>query len=217
MRIRRSPACPESPACADARACQGCTLWMLAGLVCYSFQICRDGFMARSPHHLSLERCHDSSPPSLRRVRTGSVPQFHRYNEEIRLPDVHPPSLRFLRSGVPPQCSFVRSPSRMSTSSRGRDADYRSPLTRFSFGGNAWISQVPGLPLCRHAPLLDPGGPSHSCAVEWLDAAFRFDYTVGHHDLPDVGALSRGLSARCLRFAAGIAPAPRKTRYRPAR
>jgi len=61
-----------------------------------------------------------------------------------------------------------------------------------------------------HAPLSDPGGtaasghsgralPSGRC-----DGAFRCSNGVGSHELTDFGAVSRGLHARCLRFATTV-------------
>ena len=47
-----------------------------------------------------------------------------------------------------------------------------------------------------------------------VGAAFRLLDDVGSHDESDFGAQSHGLHARYLRFAAGVAPRPRKTRFR---
>ena len=47
-----------------------------------------------------------------------------------------------------------------------------------------------------------------------VDAAFRAYHGVGPHDWKDFGAQSRSLRAPCVRFAAGVAPAPRNTRFR---
>jgi hypothetical protein len=45
--------------------------------------------------------------------------------------------------------------------------------------GDRWLSQVPELPLCVHAPLLDPGGVPASCLFESGTVAFRPLETVG--------------------------------------
>jgi hypothetical protein len=45
--------------------------------------------------------------------------------------------------------------------------------------GDRWLSQVPELPLCIHAPLLDPGGVPDSCLGEPGSVAFRPLETVG--------------------------------------
>ena len=66
-----------------------------------------------------------------------------------------------------------------------------------------------------HAPSFDPGGPhapSHTARSMLPSAIWK---SVGFRDLrPYFEAQSRGLHTRCLRFAAGVAPEPRKTRYR---
>jgi hypothetical protein len=46
--------------------------------------------------------------------------------------------------------------------------------------------------------------------------SFRFHYTVVYYGKWPFEAQSRGLLARCLRFAAKVTRAPRKTRCRPA-
>jgi hypothetical protein len=46
------------------------------------------------------------------------------------------------------------------------------------------------------------------------DAAFRQSDGVGLRSLVNLGAQSHGPHARCLRFAARVAPTPRKTRFR---
>jgi hypothetical protein len=47
------------------------------------------------------------------------------------------------------------------------------PPLRESLQGDRWLSQVPELPLCVHAPLLDPGGVPASCLFESGTVAFR--------------------------------------------
>ena len=42
-----------------------------------------------------------------------------------------------------------------------------------------WLSQVPELPLCMHAPLLDPGGVLTARPCAFRTAAFRPLETVG--------------------------------------
>ena len=65
-----------------------------------------------------------------------------------------------------------------------------------------------------HATLLDPGGISTPGPPRRVDAAFRCVKGVGSPGRSALGAESRGLHNRCLRFAAWVAPAPRKTRFR---
>ena len=82
-----------------------------------------------------------------------------------------------------------------------------------SISGEDGTSQVPGEPSYPHAPLSDPGGtlkPGH-CGSEVLPSAML---TASASTILDFGALSRGLRAPCLRFAARVTHAPRKTRFR---
>ena len=84
---------------------------------------------------------------------------------------------------------------------------------RVSVSGRNGTSQVPGEPPCTHAPLSDPGGTFQPGRLgsPVLPSAF---WTASASTLRYFGALSRGLSAPCLRFAARVAPVPRKTRFR---
>ncbi|EGV16688.1 hypothetical protein ThimaDRAFT_4058 [Thiocapsa marina 5811] len=66
---------------------------------------------------------------------------------------------------------------------------------------------------CVHALLSDPGGVSTSGRCDAETVAFRSSEYVGSAEL-SYGALSHGLHAPCVRFAGGIAPAPRNTRFR---
>jgi hypothetical protein len=121
----------------------------------------------------------------------GSVPPLLRYNEVLGLLVVHPASLRFLRSAVP------------------------------SFDGADEISQVPGEPSAHVPRSPTPVGPPRSFEPFGL-AALLF---LWRWCLPRLrrrrrpprspfGAQSRGPYARCLRFAATVTRAPRKTRFR---
>lgn len=76
------------------------------------------------------------------------------------------------------------------------------------------VSHVPGQSWCAYAVFSDPGGfdgPGH--------AARRRGPLVkprrGHPAMRISRLHSHGLGTRCLRFAAGVAPGPRKTRFRP--
>jgi hypothetical protein len=44
--------------------------------------------------------------------------------------------------------------------------------------GNKWLSQVPRLPLCQHAPLFDPGGVLNTRLIALRTAAFRLHDSV---------------------------------------
>ena len=58
---------------------------------------------------------------------------------------------------------------------------------------------------CVHAPLCDPGGPPAPGHYRDGNVAFRWIHDVGSASDP-FEALSRGLHALCVRFAAGVAP-----------
>lgn len=66
---------------------------------------------------------------------------------------------------------------------------------------------------CVHALLSDPGGVSTSGRYDAETVAFRCSEYVGSAGLSN-GAPSHGPHAPCVRFAGGIAPAPRNTRFR---
>jgi hypothetical protein len=62
--------------------------------------------------------------------------------------------------------------------------------------------------------LSDPGGIAHARPLRRRDAAFRPYYDVGSREVGYFGAPSHDPLTRCLRFAARVAPGPRKTRFR---
>jgi hypothetical protein len=66
---------------------------------------------------------------------------------------------------------------------------------------------------CVHALLSDPGGVSASGPCNADTVAFRCSEYVGSAGI-SYEALSHSLHAPCVRFAGGIAPAPRNTRFR---
>ena len=66
---------------------------------------------------------------------------------------------------------------------------------------------------CVHAPLSDPGGPPAPGRYRTGDMVFCSDNDVDSA-LGAFEALSRGLHALCVRFAAGVSPGPRNTRFR---
>jgi hypothetical protein len=82
--------------------------------------------------------------------------------------------------------------------------------------GNPWLSHGPASPLCRHAPLSDPGGILHTRLSASRTAAFRPLHAVGvpslsleaypvDHHSPSCGAPSRGLPPRSLPLRTPIA------------
>jgi len=80
--------------------------------------------------------------------------------------------------------------------------------------GSVWASQVPGGPSCARAPFSDPGEAREPGPFRLLAAAFRCRHGVGSSRRFYFEAQSRGPRTRCLRFAARVSPAPRKTRFR---
>ena len=71
-----------------------------------------------------------------------------------------------------------------------------------------------GKPQCVRAPLFDPAGPPASGRFHASSTAFRSENHVGSGHLFPFEALSRSSHAPCVRFAAGVAPRPRNTRFR---
>ena len=87
-----------------------------------------------------------------------------------------------------------------------------APLTRTwvaSLGRSATFLDDP----CVHAPLFDPGGPPAPGHFRTGDVVFRTLNNVDSAFAP-FEARPRGLHALCVRFAAGVAPGPRNTRFR---
>jgi hypothetical protein len=81
--------------------------------------------------------------------------------------------------------------------------------------GVVWASQVPGPPSCVRAPLFDPGETpglgrvsAQRCCLPLAERR-RLSRSIKSFEAP-----SRGPHTRCLRFAARLSPAPRKTRFR---
>ena len=119
-------------------------------------------------------------------------------------------SLRFLRSALPP----LRPPSLPRGQTFPREPGPllpRRPRRLISVERTRYPRFLDDP--CVHAPLFDPGGPPNPGHYRTGDVVFR--------KLNDVDsawdtfeALSRGLHALCVRFAAGVAPGPRNTRFR---
>ena len=63
-------------------------------------------------------------------------------------------------------------------------------------------------------PALRPRWDADTRPLGVRRVAFRATYDVGSHVKLDFGARSHSLQPRCLRFAARVTPAPRKTRFR---
>ncbi len=102
----------------------------------------------------------------------------------------------------------------------------RSPHPGVGHGAR-WFSHVPELPLCRPAPLSDPGGVLRTCQSAPRTAAFRRWHTVGFvprsrcgspagHASPYCGAPSRGLPPRSRQLRTPSAGLARGVRSCPA-
>ena len=146
------------------------------------------------------------SAASLRRVPWGEFPDLTGSIRRLRLLAPRRASPRLLRSALP----SLRPPE-------PDDSPEPGPL----------LSRRPRRPIamektryprflgdpCIHAPLSDPGEPPNPGHYRSCDVVFRpvnnVDFALGAFE-----ALSRGLHALCVRFAAGAAPEPRHTRFR---
>ena len=112
------------------------------------------------------------SPPSLVlcSAKTATLPISGRFARRS-LPDPSPASVR---SWCPLRArALVEAP-------RPRQGLWSpGPLIREYAQGDRWLSQVPELPLWRHAPFSDPGGVPHTRQNASGTAAFRCVQTVG--------------------------------------
>ena len=205
---RRVPAGPGSQAMATAipKAC-----------LASSAIRCRDvetGPQPRCVGRLSLHRCHLPVPPSLPRGLVGSIPPLRRYYETLRLLAVHPPALRCLRPAVPsraPAASLRRTPGAASTAS---GVVSRCPPPGGLYDGDDEASRVPGKPTRTHATRSDPGAVAASTASEMRRDSLPSNAQRRPSQTMHFGAQSRGLRAPCERFAPGVTPGPRITRFR---
>ena len=142
----------------------------------------------------------------------GSVPPRRRYYGTLRLPSARPAALRCLRTAVSrSHPSFV--PAAAGGADHGPGVGHPvPPAGNCREGGGA--SQVPGEPRGGRALFSDPGGIADARPLRRRDSAFRHDHDVGSREYLHFGAQSHGPSTGCLRFAAPVTRAPRKTRFR---
>ena len=165
--------------------------------------------------------------PSLHRVPSGWVPRLPRYYRPTPTPATRfrghklregrplaspPASLRLLRSAVPPLAP-PSLPQRRAHSPRTRTISCAAPAPRLL----RWRRRdLPGswATPCVHAPLPDPGGAPAPGPFGTDVGVFRSTDRVDSARVLTFGAPSRGLHAPCVRFAAGVTPAPRNTRFR---
>ena len=172
-----------------------------------------DGTQPRCVGRLSLQRCHLPVPPSLHGV---SWAQFPRFGGTMRHSDSSPPIpprfVAFARRYHPSTCgSLRRTPGATSTAS---GLVSRCPRPGGLYDGDDEASRVPGKPTRTHATRSDPGEVAASTASETR----RDDLPSNARRRPShsmhFGAQSRGLRAPCERFAPGVTPGPRITRFR---
>ena len=204
---RRVPAGPGSQAMATAipKAC-----------LASSAIRCRDvetgptlGVLAVFPSTGATCRC----PPSLHGVSWAQFPRFGgtlRHSDSS--PSIPPRFVAFARRYHPSTCSSLRrTPGAPSTAS---GLVSRCPRPGGLYDGDDEASRVPGKPTRTHATRSDPGEVAASTASETR----RDDLPSNARRRPShsmhVGAQSRGLRAPCERFAPGVTPGPRITRFR---
>jgi len=141
----------------------------------------------------------------------GAVPPLQRYYATLRLPSTPPAALRCLRLAV------SRSHPRFAPVAAGCAG--RGPGVGHPGLPPGFAEKMEGPPRFLEDPraralLSDPGGIACARPLRRRDAAFRHFNNVGSRDDDDFGAQSHGPFTRCLRFAARVTPAPRKTRFR---
>ena len=140
----------------------------------------------------------------------GLVPPLHRYGEELRLPAVRPAALRCLRLAVPSGARYLLPPP---TSASAVGQGFLPGCPSRSSSGDVRTSQVPGEPQCVCAVLFDPGGAS-APGDKARRCCRRSENHGGPREQFHFEAQSHGSHAPCVRFAAGVTPKPRNTRFR---
>ena len=148
------------------------------------------------------------APVGLEPTRSGRCPAHT--IRRLRLLVSRRASLRLLRSALPP----LRPPSlpRGRTIPRGPGPLLPRRPRRLTTVEKTRPPRFLDDP-CVHAPLFDPGGPPTPGHYSAGDVVFRqMDNVDSASDTFE--APSRGLHALCVRFAAGVAPGPRNTRFR---
>ena len=163
--------------------------------------------------YTTLQRCHLPVPPSLHGV---SWAQFPRFGGTLRHADSSPPIpprfVAFARRYHPSTCgSLRRTPGATSTAS---GVVSRCPPPGGLYDGDDEASRVPGKPTRTHATRSDPGEVAASTASETRRDDLPSNARRRPSQTMHFGAQSRGLRAPCERFAPGVSPGPRITRFR---
>ena len=163
-----------------------------------------------SPSSVPPQAPSSGRPLPIRRVLWGEFPDLIGTISRLRLLASPRASLRFLRSALPP----LRPPSlpRSRTNPRGPGPLLSRRPRRLSTVEKTRSPRFLDDP-CVHAPLFDPGGPPAPGHYRDGDVVFRLVNDVDSA-IRAFEALSRGLHALCVRFAAGVTPGPRTTRFR---
>src|SRR5215475_5388120 len=175
----------------------------------YPFEFRGDVHGGLRLRHLSLQRFHATLPPLAQRGPSGRFPRVVATMAALRFLALRPASLRCLHSAAPPGRS-VFAPGAAERSPHGPGASAWPVPPAGSPGGRREASQVPGEP-SRTCPALGPrwdrdvrpfgrGALLFGAAV-WPSAVRTASAPTGS----DLGAESRGLHDRCLRFAATVA------------
>ena len=150
----------------------------------------------------------------------GRVPRLHGYYERLRFPTVPPGPLRCLRRPVPRGAMRLR----LARLSAPADRRVSGPSHRTRRTGQGLLSRSPSLRLffaveavgpprflgnppadVPHSPT--PAGPTTPGPSQRVGAAFTENHPLGSRDCKPFGALSRGPSTHCLRFALAGCPA----------
>ena len=159
------------------------------------------------PSASSIIRSAASHPPG----PLGGVPQPLRYYQPT--PTSRPPSrLASSPSLGTTSASPSFAPPEHGDAPRAWTISIAAPAPPLN-GGEDEISQVPGRPL-RTCPALRPrrtAAPQATTGTPMVPSAFT---TTSAPPCANFGAPSRGLHALCVRFAAGVTPGQRNTRFR---
>ena len=168
--------------------------------------------VARCPCRLSARQPMIRSVASLRRVPWGRFPDFGGTINELRLLAARPAALRLLRLAVPRVALFA--PAGVGTPpGPGRTcmAAVRVPRLRWRRRDlpGSWATHR------LHAPLSDPGGTGGARPVPAPPAWPSAPVTASASTITTISGLNHAAcKAPCVRFAAGVAPGPRNTRFR---
>ena len=174
--------------------------------------------VARCPCRLSARQPMVRSAASLRRVPWGRFPDFSGSISELRLLAAHPAALRCLRLAVPRVCPVRAADAFASRGSGPPPGPGRICMAAVRVPRLRWRRRdLPGSWATHrlHAPLSDPGGTGSARPVPAPRCCLPH---TSRRRLPRSrlfrGSITRVSKAPCVRFAAGVAPAPRNTRFR---